>query len=194
VWLTLAPSSSIIPLADAAAEHRMYLPLAGVSALAVLAASACLKRVVRSDGARRRIGAALAAAAVACLGILTAGRNHVYRSAAAMWQDVLATVPNSARAQNNLGVALADEGRFEEAMPHYEAAMRLRPGDADAYFNSARALQLRGRLSEAAGRYEQVLRINPEDQEAQFQLSTLQRRLWIRRGRSDVSQSPRRRR
>ena len=50
VWFfaILAPSSSVVPLAgQTEAEHRMYLPLAAVVTLVVLAAYAALERLGR---------------------------------------------------------------------------------------------------------------------------------------------------
>src|SRR5262245_40554183 len=51
-FLILALTSSVMPLADLAAEHRMYLPLASVVVLLVLAAHALACRMVR-DGRTR---------------------------------------------------------------------------------------------------------------------------------------------
>ena len=52
-FLVLAPTSSFIPIADAAFEHRMYLPLAAVAILVVLAGYALFDRFLpRRRGAR----------------------------------------------------------------------------------------------------------------------------------------------
>ncbi len=45
--------------------------------------------------------------------------------------------PDYAEAHNNLGIALASQGRLPEAIAHWEEAMRLRPDFADARAESA---------------------------------------------------------
>ena len=54
-FLVLAPTSSIIPIQDVAFEHRMYLPLAGVVVLVVIAGDRALGFILNdSVGASRR--------------------------------------------------------------------------------------------------------------------------------------------
>src|SRR5207244_2288102 len=63
VFLTLAPTSTIVPVVtEVAAEHRMYLPLAGVIAVIVIAGDRLLRRVPGRSGITA--GAILSAALV----------------------------------------------------------------------------------------------------------------------------------
>ena len=64
-FLVLAPTSSVLPIVtEVAAEHRMYLPLACVIALAIFTASAALNRAVTPRLARPVIVLAAVGAAV----------------------------------------------------------------------------------------------------------------------------------
>ncbi len=153
----LAPTSLVPVARQTLAEHRMYLALAPVIVLMVLALGAWL-------GRRGRF--VLAAAAVG-LGWLTVQRNTVYRSDATIWRDTVAERPGNAAARNNYGNILALAGRPEEALAHYEAAIRLDPGYADAYYNAGNALTRLGRRPEAITRYEQALRAKPNMPDAQ---------------------------
>ena len=155
VWffLTLAPSSSIIPVAtQTMAEHRMYLPLAGVAALAAFA-------LFRFAG-RAALPAGLALACA--LGLLTERRNAVYRTAESLWADTVAACPGNPRAHNNLGFLLLHEGRTAEAAEHFGTALRLYPDYADAHFNLGNAFLQTGRNAEAAGQFEETLRLHPD--------------------------------
>jgi tetratricopeptide (TPR) repeat protein len=49
--------------------------------------------------------------------------------------------PDAAEAHYNLGVALAAKGRTEEAIHHFQEALRLKPYFAEARDNLARALR-----------------------------------------------------
>ncbi len=59
----------------------------------------------------------------------------------AEFRRVIAQVPNSVVARVDLGVSLAQQARFREALPEFEAALRLQPTNAQvqAYLNQARA-------------------------------------------------------
>ena len=52
--------------------------------------------------------------------------------------------PEYVAAQNNLGNALTDAGRFEEAVAAYQEALRLAPDSAQIFGNLACALQASG--------------------------------------------------
>jgi len=137
-----------VPIAtQTAAEHRMYLPLAAIAALVVLA------------GARRSLRWSLAAGTVvaALLGLLTWQRNQVYRSSLDLWQDTVAKVPANSRAHNNLGLALMDAGRHEEALQEIAAALELRPRSEEFSNNFALALANTGHLTEALELIEEVI-------------------------------------
>jgi tetratricopeptide (TPR) repeat protein len=158
-FAVLAPTSSVVPVGtQTIAEHRMYLPLAAVVALAVLA--------LCSVAPRRSLPVLLAAALG--LGFLTARRNEDYRSALSIWGDTVSKRPESWRAQSSLGAALAaDPGRVQEALSHYEEALRLKPNSAEVQNNLAIALAgIPGHLPEAILHYGQALRLRPNYAEA----------------------------
>ena len=172
VWFfaILAPTSSVVPVASQTiAEHRMYVPLAAVIALVVVAAFALGKRVLR-DRQGVVLGCVASATVATLFTFLTIQRNRDYRSSLTIWQDTVAKGPNNARAHNNLGLPLAQLGRLQEAMGHYEQALRLKPDYAEAQNNVGGILMKQGRLEEAIGHYEQSLRIRPNYAEAHYNL------------------------
>ena len=165
-FLVLAPTSLVPGATQMIVEHRMYLPLAAVLTAVVLGLEAVLR-----NRAVPLTWIAVALAAVAC-GALTARRNADYRSATALWGDTAAKQPDNPSAQNDLGVALVQEGRFEEAVAHYREALRLRPGFAEAENNLGIALVQTGRAAEALPHYEQALRLEPGYAEAESGFGT----------------------
>jgi tetratricopeptide (TPR) repeat protein len=134
------------------AEHRMYLPLAPVMVLLVLA--------LRSWLGRRIWPVAVAVAAVGFAGV-TVARNADYRSNATMLRDTVAKRPNNASAQNNLGNVLAYTNQVQAALERYELALKLDPDYADAHYNAGNALKRLGRLPEAIAHYEEAVRLAP---------------------------------
>jgi tetratricopeptide (TPR) repeat protein len=84
--------------------------------------------------------------------------------------NVLVTVGHYAEAQNGLGTTLFRLGNPQEAIGHWEQALRLNPDYAEAHVNLGFALARLGSAPEAIGHYEQALRINPDFTEAHIDL------------------------
>ncbi len=80
--------------------------------------------------------------------------------------NLLASVEYYAEAHNNLAATLMRVGRVQEAIHHYEQALRLQPDYADAHNNLGVALDQADRIQEAIGHFEQALRINPDNPSA----------------------------
>ena len=163
VWFfaILAPSSSVVPVVtQTMAEHRMYLSLAAVVTLGVLAINALLGRH----------SAAVFLALALGFGFLTAQRNEDYRTELSIWNDTVAKRPDNARAHNNLGLALQQAGRTREAVEHYEQALQIKPDYADAHYNLGIVFFREGKLSDAIGHFEQALRISPDYAKAHYNL------------------------
>lgn len=157
-FLVLLPSSSAIPIADTAFEHRMYLPLAGVVVLVVLGAHAAFRRLPGGGGVA---GTAALVVAAGALTALTVRRNLDYRSELAIWTDTVAKRPANARAHQDLAVVLDREGRLAEAIAEYEQALRLRPSYADALSSLGWAVYRRGEAERAVGYYRAALEADP---------------------------------
>ncbi|MCX6954490.1 MAG: tetratricopeptide repeat protein [Verrucomicrobia bacterium] len=150
-WAILAPTSSVVPLADTMFEHRMYLPLAALVVLAVVAGHAVLQRSA--------VWLALGMS-VACV-IATVRRNEDYRSELSLWRDTVAKRPQNARAHYTLGAVLAAAGGDEAAIAEYEAALTLKPRSAEAHNNLGNVLTRLGRHAEAAEHYASALQTAP---------------------------------
>ena len=148
----LAPSSSVVPIVtQTMAEHRMYLPLAAIVMLAVLAA--------RAAAGRWWFGGCLVLAAA--FGVVTERRNEDYRSVESIWRDNLAKSPGSVRAYDPLAHVALEAGRYAEAVALGESAVKWHPADATAHFDLAFSLAKAGRLEEAAVHYREAARLEP---------------------------------
>lgn len=149
VFLILAPTSVMPGVVQTIVEHRMYLPLAAVLALAVGGAVA---------GAGRRAILVVLVLAVG-EGVLTARRNADYQDDFALWRDTVAKRPGSALAQNGLGTAYFVRKKYSEALACYRAALRIDPGSAKALFNEGQAFEALGRPAEALPCYQDAARL-----------------------------------
>jgi tetratricopeptide (TPR) repeat protein len=89
---------------------------------------------------------------------------------------VVRELPQLGDAHNQLGMALAQQGKVQEGINHFREALRLNPDDADAHNNLGLALAMRGEPAESARHFEEAIRLDPEHAEAYNNLGlTLER-------------------
>lgn len=107
---------------------------------------------------------------------------------------------------NDLGNALQDRGKLDEAIACYRRALRLSPGFAEAWNDLGTARYAKGELEAALECYRQAVRLRPEHLVAFSNLGAvcrklgllrdarraLQRELWLRLKRALLSLLPRR--
>ncbi len=112
-FMTLAPTSTIVPIAtEVGAERRMYLALAAIVTLAVLAVAPFV---------RRRIGATMLAAVCVVLATATVLRNREYASSLTLAYTALQRWPTP-YARTMVGTELALAGRHDEAIAELRQA------------------------------------------------------------------------
>ncbi len=172
-FLILAPTSLTPGTIQMIVEHRMYLPLAAVVALATVGLQAIV-------GGR---ALPLSVVAVLAMALLTANRNHVYRSHHALWADTLAKRPDNPRAHSGVAEALEALGRHEAALKHREAAVRLQPDESTYHFNFAATLADTGQLTEAVRHYERSLELKADEPKTHNNLAVV----LVRQGRQDAA-------
>ncbi len=114
-FLTLAPTSSVIPiLSEVGAERRMYLPLAALVTLVVVGGRYALNRR-RSTATIPFAAAGITALAIAALGIRTVARNAEYARPLTLWTTVVDRFPHG-RARMALATELIDAGQHAQAI------------------------------------------------------------------------------
>jgi tetratricopeptide (TPR) repeat protein len=126
---------------EVVAERRMYLPLAALVVLAIVGGFAVLARRRSSAGADGKItapqpsplrpiliGSGLVAF-IFC--VVTSYRLEAYGDVITIWREAVAHQPNNVRATINLGCALQDAGRYQEAIEQFERALKIDPSRPD---------------------------------------------------------------
>ena len=133
-FLALAPTSSLMPVQAAAAEHRMYLPLAGVATLAVLACDEFLRH--RFAARSTLIGITVVGIVILALALRTHERNRIYADPKRLWAEAVERNPQNATAQGRLAelIFFSDRGDVQAALAHAEAAVAADPR-SDVYHN-----------------------------------------------------------
>jgi protein O-GlcNAc transferase len=99
------------------------------------------------------------------LGVIEYQRKHCV-AAVQLISQALEFNPKSASAHSNLGVALRDLKRHEEALASFDRALAIDPGYAEALNNRGIALHDLERHEEALASYDRALAANPDYAEA----------------------------
>lgn len=169
-FLILSPTSSVMPIADLAFEHRMYLPLAAVCTLTVIAALGILHRLHLTWTVSPRFFALSSLIAllllVSTLGGLSHLRNEDYRSEILIWSDVIEKAPHHLRGYANLGARLMRTNLIDEAIPYFQHVLDKNPEHLGARKNLARSLIHKGQLQAAIEQLQIAIEHNPADAEA----------------------------
>jgi tetratricopeptide (TPR) repeat protein len=148
----LVIESSVVNL-EMVYEHRRYLPSTFFFLPIVFVVFRCIKKNWAVVGIMSTV------IIVFCL--WTYERNSVWLDPVALWRDSADKSEKKARPHLNLGVALAKQGRLDEAISHYLEALRREPDNEMAHISLGAALVKQGKLDEAVAHYTEALRIRP---------------------------------
>jgi len=147
--------------AQAMADRFTYLPQIGLCI--VLAWG--LDEVCRSSVYRRWIGGVASVLVVGVLMGCAWRQTSFWRDNESLWTHTLACTSRNVLAHYDLGLALAGQGRLDEALTQYRQALEVQPRYADAHNNMAIILVGQGRFDEARVHYQKALAINPDSAE-----------------------------
>lgn len=177
--VVLAPTSSVVPINDAMAERRIYLPSVGFYWLALLGGRALLGPA--AAGVRRWLPGAVLGLAALALGATTVDRNRVYADPVRFWNDILASYPTNARARSNLGNLHYFKGDYDAAIREYLEAIAADDSFGTTRTNLGDAYFQKGDYERAAVEYEAAIGLDPNHVEAYHNLGTV----YYSVGRSD---------
>jgi Flp pilus assembly protein TadD len=91
----------------------------------------------------------------------------------ALMRQRLKKYPSDFTAHFNLGAALQQKGKIEEAVSHFRRALQINPRSYLAHTNLGAALQELGQSEQAISHYRRALRINPDYFNARYNLGNL---------------------
>ena len=149
----IAPSSSIVPLREGMAEHRIYLASGGL----FLAGAAILARPLATRAGLRAVGALV----LAIFAVLTFQRNRVWADATTLWSEAAAQAPDMWEPHYAYADALREAQQCERAVGEYQTVIQLRPRHRDALTNLGICLAQTGRPHEAEAALNEAVAIDP---------------------------------
>ncbi|MGO9895685.1 MAG: hypothetical protein ACLPX8_15930 [Bryobacteraceae bacterium] len=151
--LMMAPTSSILPIADAVAERRAYFSMLGL--LLIL-----LELLVRARLAPRTLGILCALVLIAAAAV-THARAALYGDEVALWTDTVRKAPSNYRAHFQLGQAEEDQNRCDLAAEEFQKAAAIGGLSYDLLVDWGLAYDCLNRAEQAIEKLRQAAAMEP---------------------------------
>jgi tetratricopeptide (TPR) repeat protein len=177
--VTLAPVIGIIQVGpQAMADRWTYIPFIGLFIILAWGGweASSLLRIPRFVQA---LGVSIALALCAWL---TRAQLRYWHDSIALFQHAANVTVENGVAEANLGFALAEQGRYDEAIAHYKTALQSQPR-AIIWNNLGQSLVATGKLEEGINAFQNALRLNPSFSSAHRNLALA----LVRTGRQQES-------
>ena len=139
------------------ADRYTYLSYIGLYILAVWGVVELSRHWRRGA----QMAAVLGSLVVIALTAQSFSETTAWRDNETLWHHALAHTSNNYIAENNLGKALLDQGRLDEAIGHLRKALEIYPAYPEANNNLGYALANKGNASDAIPFYEAALKARP---------------------------------
>jgi tetratricopeptide (TPR) repeat protein len=142
---------------QALADRFTYVPLIGLWVMLVWG-------VWELAGAWRlgRLASAATVAALAVCAVLTVHQEFYWKDTESFYKRMIDVAPDNFWAHNNLGTLYIKENRFNEALPHFMAAVEEKPNFPQAHNNLGTLFRMQKRYDEAILQYRTAIRLRPE--------------------------------
>lgn len=176
-FITLAPTSSFMPLNDLAVEHRTYLPISLGLCMVVGWRISCFHPIPRFG---------FLTIILIAFSLATITRNTDWVNEISLWEDVARKDPSSSRAHNNLGKAYFEKGDLNRAGYHFEKSIANIPKFIEEKFNLKNADEFLSRKSGPTNfkSNNQNLHISAELVEPHYNLASI----YLDQGKIDLAE------
>ncbi|MBC8433220.1 MAG: tetratricopeptide repeat protein [Desulfobacterales bacterium] len=167
---TLVPVIGLVQVGkQALADRYTYVPLIGIFIIVAWGVPEILPK-----WRRRKIWlAVLATASLTILMTLTWHQVRYWKNSIVLFEHSIRVAVNNYQPHWNLGVALAEEGRIDEAINHYLEVLRMKPDHHKAHNNLGIAFIIKGDINGAVAHFQEALRIKPDHENARKNLKKI---------------------
>ena len=150
------------------ADHYQYV--ASIGPITLVAALGC--RIAERLGKWAKTAALIIAVFILMIfAVLTWRQSCAYKDLETLWCDTIRKNPDAWLAHNNLGHIMTGKGNFDQAVKHFNEALRVRPGAAKIHVNLGSVLTQTRKFEQAIEHYNEALRLEPELLTAHYNLA-----------------------
>ena len=158
--ITLLPVTGIIQARNfSMADRYTYLPLIGIAVMLAWG----IPPLIKNEDMRKKILFPASIAALAILAVLTWQQCGYWKNSIEICNHALQVTKDNYLAHINLGSALFDEGKTEEAIAHYSEAISIMPNIILSYNKRGIAYAKLGRHQRALEDFNKAISLKPDD-------------------------------
>jgi tetratricopeptide (TPR) repeat protein len=160
--ITIAPVIGIIQISTTApyamADRYHYLPSIG---LAVMMAWG-IPALIKSEEIRKELLLPAGIIFLAIISFLSWNQCGYWKNSITLFSHALHVTKDNVLAHNNLGFALFNEGKIEEAIDNYNKALRIIPDNIPSYNHRGIAYATLGQYQRAIEDFNEAIRLGPK--------------------------------
>jgi hypothetical protein len=176
--ITLIPVIGIVQVGEQGwADRYTYVPLIGIFAAVAWGGAEVGERVMGDQRWRRVLQIALAVTVLGGCACASRVQLAYWRDTESLFTRAISVGSETSTIHDNLGTALADQGRLDEAIRPHLRAIELAPSSWRAHYNLGNALQRLGRWELAVHHYRQALLLEPREATIHHNLGSALHRL-----------------
>jgi Tfp pilus assembly protein PilF len=169
---TLVPVIGIVHVGDQAmADRYTYIPHIGLFIAAVWSAYFFMKRC----GITEKTIVLLGCMIVLLLSVISAKQVNVWKDSVTLFEHAIKVNENNHVAFNNLGAALALNGKMNEATGYFIKALKIRPEYPEALTNLNVSLGANTSPDQAIEKLKSLIKIHPDNPALAYTLGVLYR-------------------
>ncbi len=148
------------------ADRYHYLPSIG---LAVMLAWG-IPALIKNEEIRKKVIFPAEIVVLAILAVSSWQQCGYWKNNFELFNHAVLATKDNYMAHNNLGIALADAGKNEEAMEHCNKAILIKPDDAFSYIGRGFVYYKRGQYEKALKELNVAIRLGPTDANAYYNM------------------------
>ncbi|MFC6096438.1 tetratricopeptide repeat protein [Flavobacterium qiangtangense] len=159
-FISLLPTSSLIPFSEVLNDHRCFIPYIGLTISAVFGVRYLLQSYFGNALKRANVVNSMATITLIILLANAYGvreRNKVWKDDLSLWGDVAEKSPNNGRGLMNYGLALMARGDYGNAASNFNRAAVLNPDYSSVYINLGVLKNATGDISGAESQFIRAL-------------------------------------
>jgi tetratricopeptide (TPR) repeat protein len=172
-FITLLPTSSVFPIADAMADRRVYLPGFGFCLAVIAVYWLVFSKNFVVNKRNTIILLIIIGTHLGLLSAVTISRNRLYADPVLLWGDVINQYPENYFAYNNLGDLYYKQKDYFNAIKMFKKAAEIEPANPTVCNNLGGIYAEQKQYDLAIREFQKALAIEPTNAKTHNNLGTL---------------------
>ncbi len=158
----LAPTSSLIPLAEVMNDHRMFFPFIGLIISVIWSLFLLFEKIKKTIPSIKYISIITVILMLTVYAYGTHKRNIIWDNDESLWKDVTIKSPNNGRGLMNYGLTQMAIGNYDVAKDYFMRALSLTPRYHSLHINLGILYNVQGSSTLAESHFKKAIQYGPD--------------------------------